>query len=216
MEHHMTRTVVSDSHSAHYRCPACLLVIVACCLVGASTVIAQVAPPKAPTTAPSPAEALTIASEGTYPQPDVKRTTIYYSRPAIKSTTGEVRKIWGGLVPWDKPWRLGANQATLLISQSMLQFGSVTIPAGTPVTLYLLPSENGVTKLIINKQIGQSGTEYDEKQDLGRVDLKKEPLTETVDRLILAMPTNSAGGGGTLQIAWDKTQYSVPFVVVKK
>ena len=178
--------------------------------------MAQVAPPRAPTTAPSPAAELTIFSEGTYPQPDVKRTTIYYCRPAIKNpTSGEVRKIWGGLVPWDKVWRLGANQATLLISQSTLQFGDVTIPAGTPVTLYMLPVESGVSKLIINKQIGQSGVDYDDKQDLGRVDLKKDELTQTVDRLILAMPMNKSGGGGTLQIAWENIMFSVPFTVKK-
>jgi hypothetical protein len=193
-----------------------LLLAVACCILAPRAVMAQVAPPKAPNTPPSPHEALTIFSEGTYPQPDVKRATVYYSRPAIKSPTGEVRKIWGGLVPWDKVWRLGANQATLLISQSTLQFGDVTIPAGTPVTLYMLPSENGDSKLIINKQIGQSGVDYDEKQDLGRVNLKKDSLTEPVDRLIIAMPMNEGGGGGTFKIDWDDTQYSVPFTVVKK
>jgi hypothetical protein len=162
-----------------------------------------VAPPRAPTTAPSPSAELTIFSEGTYPQP-------------VKSpTNGEVRKIWGGLVPWDKVWRLGANQATLLISQSTLQFGDITIPADTAVTLYMLPSENGTSKLIINKQIGQSGVDYDEKQDLGRVDLKRDELTQTVDRLILAMPMNKGGGGGTLQIAWEKTMFSIPFTVKK-
>lgn len=185
------------------------------CAMAVTGAVAQVAPPRAPATAPSPSETLTIFSEGTYPQPDVKRTTIYYSRPAIKSTAGEVRKIWGGLVPWDKPWRMGANQATLLISQSTLQFGDITIPANMPVTLYMLPSENGTSKLILNKQIGQSGVDYDDKQDIGRVDLKKDALTQTVDRLILAMPMNTGGGGGTLQIAWENTQYSIPFLVKK-
>ena len=193
---------------------AWFLLIVACRTFVAPAVMAQVAPPSAPTTAPSPAEALTVFTEGKYPEPDAKRTTVYYSRPAIKSPTGEVRKIWGGLVPWDKPWRLGANQATLLISQSTLQFGGVTIPAGMPVTLYMLPVENGASKLIINKQVGQSGTEYDEKKDMGRVDLKKEALAQTVDRLILALQMNE-GGGGALKIAWEDTQFSVPFAVKK-
>lgn len=188
--------------------------LIAGCLL-AMPAMAQVAPPRAPATAPSPAEALTVFTEGAYPQPDAKRTTIYYSRPAIKSPAGEVRKIWGTLVPWDKSWRLGANQATLLISQSTLVFGNVTIPAGTPVSLYLLPSDNGISKLIINKQIGQSGTEYDEKQDLGQVDMKKDSLTQTVDRLIIAMATTPTTPGGTLQIAWENTQYSVPFAVKK-
>jgi hypothetical protein len=189
--------------------------IAVCLALSSATGVAQVAAPRAPATAPSPAEALTVFTEGTYPQPDAKRTTIYYSRPGIKGPNGEVRKIWGGLVPWDRPWRLGANQATLLISQSTLQFGDVTIPANTPVTLYMLPAEKGISKLIINKQIGQSGVDYDEKQDLGRVDMKKEDLTETVDRLIIAMQMNQGGGGGVLRVAWEKTQFSIPFTVKK-
>ena len=192
-----------------------VLLIAACAAYGAPAAWAQVEPPRAPATPPSPAEALTIFSEGRYPEPGAKRTTIYYSRPAIKSPSGEVRKIWGGLVPWGAPWRLGANQATLLISQSTLQFGDVTIPAGTPVTLYMLPVENGASKLIINKQVGQSGAEYDAKQDLGRVDLKKDALTQTVDRLILALQMNEGGGGGTFKIAWEDTQFSLPFTVKK-
>lgn len=192
-----------------------LLLFGACCAIGTSAVMAQVAPPLAQVPLASPAEALTVFTEGAYPQPDAKRTTIYYCRPAIKAPTGQVRKIWGGLVPWDKLWRLGANQATLLISQSTLQFGDVTIPAGTPVTLYMLPVEKGASKLIINKQVGQAGDQYDDKQDLGRVELKKETLTQTVDRLILALEMNDEGGGGTLKIAWEDTQFSVPFTVKK-
>ena len=212
----MTTARVSHSPTSSrlHRAPVRFLIAALCAISHPAT--AQVAPPRAPGTPPSPPEELTIFSEGTYPQPDVKRTTIYYSRPAIKNpTTGEVRKIWGGLVPWDKPWRMGANQATLLISQSTLQFGDFTIPANTPVTLYMLPVENGPSKLIINKQIGQSGIDYDEKQDLARVDLKKDQLTKTVDRLIIAMPMNPGGGGGTLKIAWEDTQYSIPFTVKK-
>jgi hypothetical protein len=214
VEVNMHETIFSQLRFSGIRWSA-RIVFTACLTLGALPVMAQVAPPRAPATAPSPPEALTIFTEGTYPQPDVKRTTIYYSRPGIKSPTGEVRKIWGGLVPWGQVWRLGANQATLLISQSTLQFGDITIPANTPVTLYMLPVENGTSKLIINKQIGQSGVDYDEKQDLGRVDLKKDELTQPVDRLILAMPMNQGGGGGVLKIAWENTQFSIPFTVKK-
>src|SRR5262245_9966126 len=111
------------------------VVAVACLGFGTPAIRAQVAPPPAPAAQPSPTQPLTVLTEGTNQQPDAKRATIFYSRPQIKSPTGEVRKIWGGLVPWGTTWRLGANQATLLISQPTLQFGNVTIPAGTPVTL---------------------------------------------------------------------------------
>src|SRR3954464_11858527 len=46
------------------------------------------------------------------------RVTVTYGRPFTKDPkTGEPRKIWGGLVPWDKADRLGADEATLLITQ---------------------------------------------------------------------------------------------------
>jgi hypothetical protein len=192
------------------------MLIAAGWFLGSMALMGQVAPPRTPATAPSPAEAHTVFVEGTYPQPDAKRATIYYSRPSVKNpANGEVRKVWGELVPWGKVWRLGANQATLLISQSPLQFGDVVIPANTAVTLYMLPVENGPSKLIINKQIGQSGVDYDEKQDLGRVDLKKDDLTAPVERLIIAMQVNQGGGAGTLKIAWENSQFSVPFTVKK-
>ena len=80
----------------------------------------------------------------------------------------------------------------------------------------MLPVENGPSKLIINKQIGQSGVNYDEKQDLARVDLTKDQLTKTVDRLIISMQMNPATPGtGTLKIAWEDTQFSLPFTVKK-
>src|SRR4051812_20894447 len=44
---------------------------------------------------------------------DGKKVTIAYSRPYMKDPkTGEERKIYGGLVPFDQVWRTGANEAT--------------------------------------------------------------------------------------------------------
>src|SRR6059058_6159741 len=114
---------------------------------------------------------------------------IVYGRPYSKDPkTGEARKIWGGLVPFGKVWRTGADEATLLITQQDLTMGDGTIPAGA-YTLWTLPNEDGAAKLIINKQIGQWGQDYkdmkkvyDEANDLARVDLKKEPAEKPVDQ----------------------------------
>src|SRR5580658_9365696 len=107
---------------------------------------------------------------------DKNRVTITYGRPYTKSPkTGEMRKIWGGLVPYGAIWRTGADEATLLITQKPITIGDATVPAGA-YTLFTLPNEDGTAKLVINKQIGQWGVgnkSYDEKQDLARVDLKK-------------------------------------------
>ena len=145
---------------------------------------------------------------------DDARTTIYYSRPYTKDPrTGQPRKIWGGLVPFGQVWRLGANEATLLVTQQPLEAGGATLPAGA-YTLFLLPRADGTAQLIVNRQIGQWGTQHDPAQDLGRVDLKRDTLAEPVDQFTITLSRNE-DGGGLLKMAWENTQYSIPFTVKK-
>ena len=62
---------------------------------------------------------------------DNNRVTIIYGRPFTKHPkTGEVRKIWGGLVPYGKAWRMGSDEATTLITQQPIVLGGTEIPAG--------------------------------------------------------------------------------------
>jgi hypothetical protein len=146
---------------------------------------------------------------------DGNRVTVYYSRPFSKDPkTGAVRKIWGGLVPFGQVWRLGANEATMLVTQQPIELGGVTIPAGAS-TLFLLPQQNGPAKLIVNKQIGQWGSQYDDKQDLARIDLKTETLENAVDQFTMAVVRTPNTNGGVLSMKWENTQYSVPFTVKK-
>ncbi len=70
---------------------------------------------------------------------DGNRVTVTYGRPYTKNPrSGEVRKIWGGLVPYGKPWRMGADEATLFVTQGPIEMGGKTIPAGS-YTLYMMP-----------------------------------------------------------------------------
>src|SRR4030043_2017000 len=71
------------------------------------------------------------------------RVTIYYGRPFAKDPkTGETRTIWGGLVPYNRAWRLGADEATLLITQQPIMIGNTEIPAGAH-SLFMRPGEGG-------------------------------------------------------------------------
>jgi hypothetical protein len=54
----------------------------------------------------------------------------------------------------------------------------------------------------------------DEKNDLARVDLKKETMETQLDQLAMAIERNPAGGG-ILRIKWEGTQFSLPFTVKK-
>src|SRR5882724_2537723 len=148
---------------------------------------------------------------------DGNRVTLVYGRPYSKDPkSGEARKIWGGLVPNGKVWRTGADEATLLITQKPIMIGETTIPAGA-YPLFTLPAEDGSAKLIINKQVGQWGVgpgAYDEKQDLARVDLKKDALEKPADQFTIAISKNPAGGG-ILKLMWEDTQYSAEFAAKK-
>jgi hypothetical protein len=140
--------------------------------------------------------------------------TITYGRPyTAYPGTAVPRKIWGGLVPWGKAYRLGADEATLLTNQQPIIIGGTTIPAGAH-TLYLVPSENGPTQLAFSTNIGIWGDPVDETHDLARVDLAKESLEKSVDQLTLAVESNPAGGG-ELKIMWENTQFSVAFTNAK-
>jgi hypothetical protein len=108
----------------------------------------------------------------------------------------------------------------MLITQSPLQFGDVTVPEGA-CSLYMDVKENGPSQLIFNKKIGQWGivsntvTYADDMKatEIGRCDLKKDTLTTNVDPLTIVLTPKQGGGGGTLKICWEKTQYSVDFTV---
>jgi Protein of unknown function (DUF2911) len=143
---------------------------------------------------------------------DGNRVTITYGRPyTVKPGTTEVRKIWGGLVPYGEPWRMGADEATLLITQKPIEMDGKTIPAGA-YTLYMMPEENGASQLAFSTDIGKWGIPVDTSHDLARVDLKKETLDKPVHQFTMAI-ARSPSGGGVLKMTWENTEFSVAFTV---
>ena len=141
------------------------------------------------------------------------RVTVVYGRPYTKDPrTGEARKIWGGVVAFDQVWRMGADEATLLVTERPLTMGELTVPAGA-YTLYMLPAADGSAKLIVNKQLGQWGTVYKPEMDLGRVEMKKAPADPAVDQFTVSVAKD--GKGGVLTAAWGEVSYAVPFTVAK-
>lgn len=127
-----------------------------------------------------------------------------YGRPSKRG-----RDIFGGLVPFDEVWRTGANTATHFTTDRDLMVGGTAVPAGvyTLWTTFTATSAH----LIINKQTRQWGTDYDETQDLARVEMTRQSLDETVEQFTMLVEPGS--GGGTLQLRWDRTQFSVPIRV---
>jgi hypothetical protein len=139
------------------------------------------------------------------------RVTLIYGRPYTKDPkTGESRTIWGGLVPYGKVWRTGADEATTLITEKPIVLGGAQVPAGT-YSVFTIPEADG-GKLVINKQVGQWGTRYDEKEDLARVDLKRGPLDPPEHQFTMAVE-ESPDGGGVIALMWENARYSVAYKV---
>lgn len=108
--------------------------------------------------------------------------TINYSSPAVKG-----RKIWGDLVPYDKVWRLGANEATIFETSKDIMVEGKSLPAGK-YSLYAIPGENEWV-FIFNSKTGQWGikedgsTTEDPANDVIRVTVKPEKSASFNERM---------------------------------
>jgi hypothetical protein len=145
---------------------------------------------------PSPAADTSVTING-------KKITIKYSAPSMRG-----RKIFGDLVPYGQVWRAGANEATSLTTEADLDINGLKVPAGS-YTLYVLPEANQ-WQIVVNKQIGQWGTVYNQDQDLGRVKMTMSKSSAPVETYKMTL-TSDGGNKGKLTLEWENTVASVPF-----
>jgi len=122
---------------------------------------------------------------------DGVEVTLEYGRPNVKE-----REIWGGLVPYDKVWRTGANEATTISFSGNVTVGGEKLAAGT-YGLFTIPGEDEWT-FILNKVADQWGaSKYDAGQDALRVSAKPSEAehTESMEFVI---------DGSSVVLRWEK------------
>lgn len=117
------------------------------------------------------------------------------------------RDILGNVVQYDHVWRTGANAATTITFPHDVSVGAQAVPAGT-YSLWTLPAKNGTVNLIINKQSGQWGTDYDPAQDLARVPMQVATATPTREDFDIGV--TGSGNAGELRMSWDTFVWTVP------
>lgn len=135
---------------------------------------------------------------------DGKSVVIRYNAPSMRC-----RKVMGGLVPYGKVWRTGANPATTLVTAANLKIGTLDVPAGT-YTIYTLPDAS-TWMLIVNKQTGQWGTVYKQDQDLGRTVMTANPLAMPQEAMSISFE-HTHGHTTELHVKWEKTDEYVTVV----
>lgn len=125
---------------------------------------------------------------------------INYSSPSVKD-----RKIWGDLVPYDKVWRAGANEATTFETSKDITVQGKKLPAGK-YSFFLIPKESGLWTAVFNKEPKQWGAyKYEQAKDALRVDVNAKTLKTKQEALVYKINKN----GFTMD--WD--QISVPVEV---
>ena len=134
---------------------------------------------------------------------DGANLSIEYGRPYLKGRPDSEVMPPGGV------WRTGADEATTLKTDKALRFGSLTVPAGT-YTLWTVPGASG-WQLVINKETGQWGTAYQQKEDLGRVPMTVEKAAKPVEQLTISIDDTPTGAA--LRIEWGSARATASFTV---
>jgi len=136
---------------------------------------------------------------------DVK---VEYSSPAVKK-----RKIWGGLVPFDKPWRTGANASTKITFSKDVTVGGKPVPAGT-YAIVSFPTAKGWSVALNSDANTNGGAEYDAKKDVARITPKTSaiPMRERMTFVF----NDTTDSSTSLDLEWEKLRVSIPIVVDTK
>lgn len=129
---------------------------------------------------------------------DGKTITVDYSSPRMRG-----RKIYGGLVPYGKVWRLGANEATTFVTTANVTVGGKDVPAGS-YTLFAIPNPDQWT-LIISKKTGEWGIPYPGEQfDFVRVPVQVWKTLSPVEDLTISF--DQSAKGCTMRMDWETTR----------
>jgi len=132
---------------------------------------------------------------------DGKSIKVDYSSPRAKG-----RQIYGGLVPYGKVWRTGANESTTFVTDTNLTAGGKSIPAGS-YTLFTVPNKDKWT-LVVSKTTGEWGTDYSgEGNDLARIDMQASKTSGPVENFTISF--HEMGTGCHMYLDWENTRATV-------
>ena len=138
---------------------------------------------------------------------------VFYNRPSKKG-----RDIFGALVPFNKVWRTGANEATTFFTNKNLMVKGIYVPAGE-YTLWTIPKDSFWNVMFNTKQYPWGVDEAmkpmrDPKFDLLEIDVPIEILNTVVEQFTIAFDNST--DDLKLTMAWDNTKIAVPLNVIKE
>lgn len=126
---------------------------------------------------------------------------VEYCRPYMKG-----RKIFGELVPYDKIWRTGANEATIIKFNKDVFINGERLAEGK-YSLWTVPNPES-WEIIFNSETGQWGTSHSEDADVLKIKAKPEMLANALEQFTISF----AGTDSliNMNIAWENTMVTMP------
>src|SRR5437868_14503921 len=125
-----------------------------------------------------------------------------YSRPNKNG-----REIFGGLVPYGKLWRTGANAVTKIKFSKAVRLEGKEIPAGE-YALFTIPTANEWTIIVSKDAKVQSTADYKQENDALRLTAKPQTNPTTIETFTISLG-DVKGASATLNFLWDKTRVPV-------
>ena len=139
--------------------------------------------------------------------PDGPQVEITYCRPYKKG-----RVIFGGLVPYGKVWRTGANEATSFKVNKDIRFGGTPVKAGT-YTLWTLPGPDA-WGVFLNSKMCPWGVDMDGNAqrdpafDAAAVVIPVRHVGTSREQFEINVVVD--GNPPYLTLAWDSIMVAVP------
>jgi tetratricopeptide (TPR) repeat protein len=125
-----------------------------------------------------------------------------YSRPNKNN-----RNVFGGLVPFDKPWRTGANQPTKITISAPVKLGDKDVAAGEYV-LYTIPGANEWAIIFSKNLKAQSLADQKPEDEAARVAAKPVAIAAPAETFTIGFEDLRANSA-TMYLEWDKTRVPV-------
>lgn len=143
---------------------------------------------------PSPAQTITQSFA-------TSKIEISYSRPSVRG-----RIIFGDLVPYDKVWRTGANNATTIYFGEDVTINNIKLPKGK-YGLLTIPGKDEWTIIITKDTTVTSPNDYKQENDAVRVKVKPVTLTKNIETFTINI-ANIKNNSADIEIKWANTEVS--------
>lgn len=132
---------------------------------------------------------------------------IDYNRPSMKG-----RVIFGDLVPFDKVWRTGANENTVISFSEDVVINGTTLKKGK-YSIYTIPNADNWEVIFYATTDNWGNPEtWDEAKVVLKVNAKPEVLNRNIETFTIAI-NNVDNNFANLEFSWEKTLVAVKFEV---